>query len=222
MLIHCLLLLCANMIKVFSISNSVIDISELESSINLAYVSKSHIAAVIHKATEGLTHKDPYFNSRKSWAKKLNLLFGAYHVAQPGNPVEQAEYFLKTVGRTSDILLVLDLDRNPRGSIMFPAEAEKFVKRIKRKTGRYPVLYGTSQFLRNYRKYHLKKCSLWVTSKTASKYPRMASRNTSWVLWQYTDGKVGGAPRAVKGIGTCSRDRYNGSVKQLRERWPYL
>lgn len=203
------------------ISNDVIDLSHWND-VDFAKVKTDGIVAVIHKATEGRRTADKKYASRRALAEKQGLLWGAYHFAIGGNPVEQADHFLKTVGNnTNGVLLMLDLEER-KGPEMTPDEAEQFVKRIKEKTGRYPMLYGTKFYLRPFNKPHLNKCSLWIAHYTGAVAPNLPEHRTSWVLWQYTDGKVGGTPKTVNGIGPCDRNRYNGPAKQLRNSWPHL
>jgi lysozyme len=42
---------------------------------------------------------------------------------------------------------------------------------------------------------------------------------STWTLWQYTDGMHGPEPHAVKGIGPCDRNKFNGSLTSLKKVW---
>nr|QEL09482.1 lysozyme [Coridius chinensis] len=202
-------------------TNSVIDISHYQTNVDFSKVKSDGIVAVIHKATQGTRYVDPVYSQRRTLAQNYGLLWGAYHFASAGNPIAQADHFLKTVGNIDGVLLVVDLEDNG-GNNMTPDEAEQFVKRIREKTGRYPVVYGSPNYLKTFNKENLNKCSLWIAMYSSSPQPILPQFRKSWVLWQYTDGAEGGNPRSVAGIGTCDRDRYNGSVDQLENRWPNL
>lgn len=203
-------------------SNSVIDISHYQEEIDFAKIKNDSIVAVIHKATEGKTYVDNAYCKRRIEAEEEGLLWGAYHFGNNGNPILQADHFLNVVGDTENVLLVLDLEEN-RGNNMTPDEAEDFVKRIKEKTGRLPIIYGSRYFLNSFDRDILNECKLWIASYTSNDDPKLPAHRDSWVLWQYTNGEVGGTPRSVEGVaGNCDRDRYNGTAEELAILWPDL
>ncbi|XP_014274991.1 lysozyme M1 [Halyomorpha halys] len=203
-------------------SECVIDISHYQKEIDFAKIKNDSIVAVIHKATEGKTYVDRNYYERRIEAEEEGLLWGAYHFANKGNPIGQADHFLNVVGDTESILLVLDLEEN-RGNNMSPDEAEVFVKRIEERTGRLPLMYGSRIFLKAYNSEILNKCKLWIASFTSNEEPKLPPHRDSWVLWQYTNGEVGGTPRGVDGVtGFCDRDRYNGTAEELIDLWPNL
>jgi GH25 family lysozyme M1 (1,4-beta-N-acetylmuramidase) len=87
------------------------------------------IEIVIHKATEGVSDKynDTAYNQKKGQAKKVALLWGAYHFARPlgfqdptqkvftEDPVSQADHFIEQVLTNREqnddkILLAFDLE----------------------------------------------------------------------------------------------------------------
>lgn len=82
------------------------------------------------------------FRTRRMIAKANGLLWGAYHLGRPGNPIEQANHFLDYANPQPDELMVLDIDGMDTNEFMSPADAEIFVNHIKDRTGRYPVLYA--------------------------------------------------------------------------------
>nr|BBE08147.1 B-type lysozyme [Plautia stali] len=217
-----ILLLCFGMIWATNgeISNVVIDLSHWNN-VNFTKAKADGIVAVVHKATQGARGVDETYATRRILAENEGLLWGAYHFGTKGTPVKQADHFLATVGDTKGVLLMLDVEEN-KGKEMSPSEAEEFVKRIKEKTGRYPIIYGNRYFLRPYHLENLNECPLWISHYTSASQPTLPSQRSSWTLWQYTDGKLGGSPKTVNGIGPCDRDRYNGSIQQLKNRWPNL
>ncbi|XP_014279503.1 uncharacterized protein YegX-like [Halyomorpha halys] len=204
------------------VSNTVVDLSHWNN-VDFIKAKDDGIVAVVHKATQGVSGVDRTYAPRRILAEKEGLLWGAYHFGTKGNPVKQADHFLQTVGDTKGVLLMLDVEEN-KGDEMSPSEAEEFVKRIKEKTGRYPMLYGNRYFLQAYNLENLKKCSLWIAHYWVSGafVPIIPKHWSSWTLWQYTDGKVGGSPKTVNGIGPVDRNCYNGSLQELRNLWPNL
>ncbi len=118
------------------------------------------IVGVIHEATYPAFVRDSYYASRQQAATRAGLLWGAYHYANSGDPVRQADHFLNVVksawsqadpaSRPSGILLVLDFEKNghyPGGSMRID-QAVAFAERIKERTGKYPGIYSGEYHIR--------------------------------------------------------------------------
>ncbi|MET0747936.1 MAG: GH25 family lysozyme [Rhizobium sp.] len=82
------------------------------------------------------------FRSRRLIAKSNGMLWGAYHLGRPGNPIDQANHFLDYADPQADELMVLDIDGLDPKQFMSPADAQIFAIHIKERTGRYPILYA--------------------------------------------------------------------------------
>ncbi|MFP3024094.1 MAG: GH25 family lysozyme, partial [Wolbachia sp.] len=78
------------------------------------------------------------------------LLWGAYHFGTEGNGKNQADHFLKTVGESKNTILALDIEENKSGKNITVKQAEEFVKRVEEVTGRLPLIYGSSYFLKDF------------------------------------------------------------------------
>jgi GH25 family lysozyme M1 (1,4-beta-N-acetylmuramidase) len=154
-------------------------------------VANTRIAGFISKASDGLPevfdcrkkHKGDTLNhcktmwrkyavsrelyqTRKLLAKAHGLLWGAYHLARPGDPVDQANHFLDYAKPGSDDLMVLDIESLDAEKFMSLADAEIFVRHIKTRTGRYPALYvnhDTARFIASRREQYalLSRLPLW-------------------------------------------------------------
>jgi len=81
------------------------------------------------------------YQTRRMLAKAKGLLWGAYHLARPANPIDQANHFLDFAEPSADELMVIDIEDINEAEFMSLADAEIFVRHIKTRTGRYPVLY---------------------------------------------------------------------------------
>jgi hypothetical protein len=57
-----------------------------------------HVRGVIHRASLGMT-PDAAFVARAAEATKRGLLYGAFHLGRPGDPVGQAELLLSQAGQ---------------------------------------------------------------------------------------------------------------------------
>jgi GH25 family lysozyme M1 (1,4-beta-N-acetylmuramidase) len=90
------------------------------------------------------------FQTRRMLAKANGLLWGAYHLGRPGNPIDQANHFLDYASPNADEMMVLDIESLDGTQFMSLADAEIFAQHIKTRTGRYPVLYtnhDTARFI---------------------------------------------------------------------------
>jgi hypothetical protein len=87
---------------------------------------------------------DTKYAERKLEAKKRGYKWGGYHYGKPGDPIKQADFFLETAKPEADDLIALDLESTDNSKHMSFAEAREFIKRIKEKTGRYPVVYANN------------------------------------------------------------------------------
>lgn len=81
------------------------------------------------------------YRTRKTLAKSRGLLWGAYHVGRPGDPIDQANHFLDFAQPGADDLMVLDIENADDENYISLGDAEIFVRHIKARTGRYPILY---------------------------------------------------------------------------------
>ena len=199
----------------------VIDISHHNGkSLDFKQARADGIVGVIHKASQGTSGRDPMYAANRAKAREAGLLWGAYHFATGSDGARQAAHFLDTVGDTRDVLLALDLEPNPGGASMDLVGAHAFVVHVYEQSGRFPGLYSghkIKELLGARSDPILANCWLWLAQygNTAVVPPNWPT----WTLWQYTDGKVGGDPTTVKGIGPCDRSRFNGSEANLRKLW---
>lgn len=203
--------------------NTVIDLSHWDFVTAWPTVKQDGIQAVIHKSTQGLSYKDPWYLRRSTHAMLSGLLWGSYHFGTAEDPVRQADEYLRYIGPIEHQLIALDLERNPNiaGSMNLDS-AEKFVIHVHDKTGRWPVLYTGQWYLNMIISTHnkptiLSNCSLWLASYTTKMV--LPPQWGTWRLWQYTDGQAGPPPYNVAGIGTCDRNQFNGTEEELRSWW---
>ena len=218
----------------------VVDVHHADRSFDLVAAKASGVAALWHKATEGVTFKDKRFLDAMVEAKSAGLLRGAYHFASgTSDAVAQAEEFLRTVGLVRgdcDILLCLDLEGGlDEPTTMSTAEAARFVEYVRDASGRYPVLYaGASKLRERARRWpaetaRLARCPLWLAQygnePRRERIPE-AFKGQGWDLWQYTNGKEGPDdqalyPRTVPGFERPQQDRsaFNGTPDELAVWW---
>ncbi len=202
--------------------NVVVDLSHHNSEVSFAKAKKAGILGVIHKATQGTLYVDPVYQTNRAKAKKLGLLWGAYHFGTGSDGISQAQHFLDSVRPMDKDLLVLDFEANAQGPSMSLEEARAFVTHVNEQTGRWPGLYSghyVKELLGTSKDEVLSQCWFWLSQygSTAVVPPNW----NSWTLWQYTDGGIGPPPHDVPGIGRCDRDKYNGDAVTLASFWGY-
>ena len=64
------------------------------------------------------------YHTRRALAKALGLKWGAYHLARPGNPVEQANHFLDYADPADDELMAIDIEDNDPEKWMSLSDAD--------------------------------------------------------------------------------------------------
>jgi GH25 family lysozyme M1 (1,4-beta-N-acetylmuramidase) len=132
------------------------------------------------------------FQTRRLLAKANGLLWGAYHLARPGNPIDQANHFLDYATPAPDEMMVLDIEGNDPEKYMSLADAEIFVRHIKARTGRYPVLYtnhDTARFIATRRDEYtlLSRLPLWYARYRPEIKGVFPMGNwDNYLLWQFS------------------------------------
>lgn len=178
-------------------------------------VTDKRVAAFINKASDGLP--PPYFcfgaeadvklckaqwkryavtrelfQTRKVVAKALGLKWGAYHLARPGNPVEQANNFIDFADPAPDELMALDIEGIDPTQWMSLEDAEEFVRQVHRRVGRFPVLYvngKTAQYIADNRYTYrlLSRLPLWYARYKPDIDVHFPMGNwQGYALWQFS------------------------------------
>jgi lysozyme len=203
--------------------DSIIDIFHL-STVNLATAKTDGIVAVIHKATEGATVTDAEYRARRNKAKTLGLLWGAYHYSSGASVADQVANFLEHAQPDDNDVVALDWESSTEGPDMTLDQACRFVEMIKSELGRWPVVYG-GRLLRETigakRQDILSNCPLWYSRYRSAPIGIPTATWPTYTLWQFTDGNNGPIPHTVKGIGRCDRNRFAGTIDELRLQWPF-
>lgn len=171
------------------------------------------------------------FQTRKVVAKALGLKWGAYHLARPGNPIEQADNFLDFAEPGPDDLMAVDIEDNDPTKWMSLEDAELFVRRIFQRTGRYPILYTngtTSRYIADnrYRYQLLSRLPLWYARykpEIGIHFPKGNWQGYS--LWQFSSQancgirrcpyRVAGTPNDID-VNVAPMD-----AEGLRKAWPF-
>ncbi|RFC68994.1 muramidase [Mesorhizobium denitrificans] len=171
------------------------------------------------------------FQTRRTLAKALGLKWGAYHLARPGNPLEQARNFLDFAEPEPDDLMALDIEDNDPSQWMSLDDAEIFVREINRRTGRFPMLYtnGTTakHIADNAWRYRLlSRLPLWYARYKPEIGMHFPKGNwDSYALWQFASQvncNKRACPYRVKGAGNdIDVNVSTMSPDELRDAWPF-
>ncbi|RWE75864.1 glycoside hydrolase family 25 protein [Mesorhizobium sp.] len=217
-------------------------------------VTDKRVAGFINKASDGLP--PPYFcfgaeadvklckaqwkryavtrelfQTRKIVAKALGLKWGAYHLARPGNPVEQANNFIDFAEPAPDELMALDIEGIDPTQWMSLEDAEEFVRQVHRRVGRFPVLYvngKTAQYIADNRYQYrlLSRLPLWYARYKPDIDVHFPMGNwQGYALWQFSAQancgrfrcpyRVPGTPNDIDvSVAPMSAD-------QLRQQWAF-
>lgn len=203
--------------------DTIIDIYH-EETVDFQAVKESRIVAIIHKATEGTNFKDPKYKERKQTAKQMGFLWGAYHFSTGRRVSDQVGNFLDQADPGVDDLIALDFEPSA-GPDMTLDQAIEFIESIRSAVGRYPVLYGGGHLRESVvgrSDEVLGRCPLWYARYRSQPVGLPTHIWETFTLWQYTDGVHGPEPRTVPGIGTCDRNRFQGTTEELRTSWPFI
>lgn len=204
------------------------------------------VAGIIHRASIGL-RADTQYAVRKAKCKRLGYKWGSYHVGMPGDPIQQADFYLTTVKPTDDEVIALDLEDVRDPTRMDLVNARRFIKRIKEKTGRYPLLYITGnsrdELLKEYgAESEFANTPLWyVRMKTdiSDLFPAKPLWN-SYTLWQFASELNCCHKRGKRRVCTAQPppscpfrkpipstrfdmdvNVYYGTLEELRSKWPF-
>src|SRR6267154_5449129 len=189
------------------------------------------VVAIIHRATIG-DRANRKYAERRDEAKKRGYKWGAYHFGRPGDPIKQADFFLNTAKPAADELIALDLESVDATKHMTFEEAQVFIKRIKEKTGRYPLIYANNEVTKAISDQYgadevFAKTHLWYArfKKNVKDFP--VGTWKTYTVWQFSSeqncspGNRSACLYTVPGTEyDMDVDVYNGTIEELRDRWP--
>src|ERR1043165_9115877 len=198
----------------------------------LKLATDRRVVAIIHRATIG-DRADKKYAERKIEAKRRGYKWGAYHYGKPGDPIKQADFFLATVKPEPDDLIALDLESTDFDKHMTFDEARAFIKRVKEKTGRYPIVYANNLVTKAISEQAtpddvFAKTHLWYARFKRSVTDFPAGTWKTYTPCQFSsEMNCTAADRAtclytVPGTEyDMDVDVFNGTVEELRKNWPF-
>lgn len=192
----------------------------------------TRVVAIIHRATIG-DRADHKYAERRDEAKKRGYRWGAYHFGKPGDPIKQADFFLETVKPLADDLIALDLESDDATKHMSFDDARVFIKRIKEKTGRYPLVYANRDVTKAIADQYgaddvFSKTHLWYArfKRSVSDFPTGTWK--TYTVWQFSSELNCRAVDRTVCLYTVPGteydmdvDVYNGTIEELKSKWPF-
>jgi GH25 family lysozyme M1 (1,4-beta-N-acetylmuramidase) len=170
------------------------------------------------------------YTSRRMIARQNGLLWGAYHVGRPGNPIDQANHFLDYATPDADDLMILDIEGIDHDRFMSLEDAQIFVGHIRARTGRYPILYtnhDTARYIAAYRRDYsvLARLPLWYARYKPDIRKVFPLGNwQNYFLWQFSSASNCSKRRCPYRVpGTLTDIDVNVaamSKEELRRAWP--
>lgn len=190
------------------------------------------VVAIIHRATIG-DRVDKKYAERKIEAKKRGYKWGAYHLGKAGDPIKQADFFLDTVKPDKDDLLALDLESTDAAKYMSFDDARAFIKRIREKTGRDPLVYANRLVTQAISEQFgaddvFAKTPLWYARFKDSFADFPKGTWPTYTIWQFSSEINCRAEDRSSCLYTVPGTEYdmdvdvfNGTIDELRARWPF-
>ncbi len=177
----------------------------------------------ITRINDGVNSMDPTFRTNWSGIRAAGMIRGAYQYFRPNaDAATQARIVCSAVGRLGDGDLPAMLDLESSGgmsSSTIIARITTWLHDVEACTGKRPMIYTAAWFWnpnvgsRAFGAYPL------VVAAYGPSCPTLPIGWTRWAIFQYSDGEVRYTPGVgpVPGIGqSCDRDKFNGSLADLR------
>jgi len=171
-----------------------IDISHWQANLDIASTGAQF---VICKATQGTTFVDPSCDRHYQIAKRLGLKLGVYHYASGGDPIAEADFFVRNIkGYIGEAILILDWEKNQNGRYHEHASwCLKFLNRVKELTGVKPLVYMSASVIKvaDWSSVVNGDYGLWVAgypdNRDSWDLPQFIWDVSPWkfyAIWQYT------------------------------------
>lgn len=139
------------------------------------------------KATEGLTHRDLFFERNWIQAGKCGMLRGAYHFFHPSlDPEKQANFFASVSGiGHGDLLPVADVEvtQNMPASEL-RQNLKRFLTVLESHCKCKPIIYTYADFYRKNLDTFFNEYPLWVAHYNNDNVPKTERK---WHFWQFSD-----------------------------------
>jgi lysozyme len=192
----------------------------------------SRVVAIIHQATSG-EKKDAKYAERKQIALSKGYMWGSYHLGLPGDPIQQADFYLAVTQPGKDEVVALDIESLDPKKAMTLENARLFIARVKERTGRYPLFYGNQSVIQQVssvdgQNTEFSHAPLWYARYKSTVHDFPKGTWPTYTLWQFkselncTRDALDKCPYVVPSTEPdMDVSVYNGTIDDLRKRWPF-
>jgi lysozyme len=179
------------------------DVSNWQGPVDWRLERRNGLAAVYVKVSEGQVYVDLTAARRIRNASWARIPVGGYHFCTPGvgSGESQADRLLALAPlRPGQLRPCLDCEANPLhlNEGQLAAWYLGAVTRVHRRTGYWPVIYGSPSYLRGWTVYHPEvfgRCPLWLAEYGVQR-PSVPAPWSHWSAWQWTSAHT---DPAIKG-----------------------
>lgn len=165
----------------------ILDVSN-NNPITEAQLREAKPQALICKATEGTTFKDPVYEQQRELAHKLGIPFGAYLFLHPGAVGDEADFFLNYAKPTNyDLQPIIDCEiRDGASFATVAARADACATRLESE-GFHPLLYSYTSFLQSLyaERPQLERLRVWQAAYTSVR--PVLGHGATVVMWQFSE-----------------------------------
>jgi GH25 family lysozyme M1 (1,4-beta-N-acetylmuramidase) len=193
------------------------------------------VAAVIHKASQGVKTDDKY-SDRKQQALAKGYAWGSYHLLTTANATTQIDHYLSLVGTEATESRAVDVECLQGESScqvqsfkVSYATIEAALRRVKEKTGHFPLVYAnhsvaTKLSARWKDKAEFSDVKLWYArfKNNVTDFP--TGPWSSYSIWQFSSEINCTASSCPYRVPGTQRDMdlnvYFGTAAQLKASWP--
>jgi lysozyme len=185
-----------------------IDVSKWQGQVNWSSVQQAGIAFAFVRATYGVSEIDSSFNDNWQALKNAGITRGAYHFfLAADDPVQQAEFFIRTVGSLgpNDLPPVVDVESDSGMKSNLVANVQTWLNTVAQGLGRTPIIYTAPSYWNANLTSAFGHYPLWVAEYGVSS-PKPVNGWDEWTFWQYSStGKIAGVN------GEVDLDYFNGT-----------
>ena len=189
-----------------------IDVSKWQGHVDWTSVQQSGVEFAFVRATYGSSEVDSTFAYNWQEMKNVGIMRGPYHFFLAAeDPVQQAEFFIRTVGSLGpdDLPPVVDVESGSGVSSSLVADVQKWLSTVAQGLGRTPIIYTAPSYWNANLTSGFGNYPLWVAEYGVSS-PKAVNGWDNWTFWQYSStGRVGGVS------GDVDQDYYNGTYEAL-------
>jgi lysozyme len=177
-----------------------IDVSKWQGRVDWTSVQQSGIAFAFVRATYGSSEVDSSFNVNWEETNEAGIIRGAYHFfLAADDPVQQAEFFVRTVGtlKPNDLPPVVDVESDSGVSSNLVDDLQLWLTTVAQGLGRTPIIYTAPSYWNENLTSGFGHYPLWVAEYGVAS-PKAVNGWDKWTFWQYSStGKVNGVSGAV-------------------------